>query len=80
MPTGIGAKGEAGDPRAGATMMLHTGVRRWTPALDLAEQAGPPSNLAPCAAGSRYPLRSFRTLLIPKKNCYDVHMYKKLRS
>ena len=48
-----GAWGADGGMPAVLPIVLHTGLRRWTPALDLAERAGPPKELAPYVAGHR---------------------------
>ena len=39
-------------------IVLYIGMRRWTPALDLAERAGPPAELSAHIAGQRYVLQS----------------------
>ena len=50
------AKGPDGSMPAVLPIVLYTGLRRWTPALDLAERAGSPSELSVHIAGQRYVL------------------------
>ena len=52
-------------------IVLYTGLRRWTPAFDLAERMEPPAELAPYVAGVRYLLIDVRTLAkqdLPERN------------
>ncbi|MCY4214931.1 MAG: Rpn family recombination-promoting nuclease/putative transposase [Gammaproteobacteria bacterium] len=66
-----GAWGADGGMPAVLPIVLHTGLRRWTPALDLAERAGPPKELAPYVAGPRYLLLDARALAqqdLPERN------------
>ncbi|MDE0273927.1 MAG: Rpn family recombination-promoting nuclease/putative transposase [Gammaproteobacteria bacterium] len=65
------AKGPDGRMPAVLPIVLYTGLRRWTPALDLAEQVGPPSELAPYVSGPRYLLLDVRALAeqdLPEQN------------
>ena len=76
--TGLVCEGlteEAGGPDgrmpAVLPMVLYTGLRRWTPALDLAERAGPPAELSAHIAGQRYVLLDVRELAkqdLPERN------------
>ncbi|MDD9961866.1 MAG: Rpn family recombination-promoting nuclease/putative transposase, partial [Gammaproteobacteria bacterium] len=50
------AKGPDGRMPAVLPMVLYTGLRRWTPTLDLAERSGPPAELSAHIAGQRYVL------------------------
>ncbi len=59
--TGLICEGHAADalgPKgrlpAVLPIVVYTGRRRWTPARDLVERVGPPSELAPYVAGPRY--------------------------
>ena len=52
-------------------IVLYTGLRRWTPALDLAEQVGPPAELSAYVTGPRYLLLDVRELAnqdLPERN------------
>ena len=66
-----GAMGPDGRMPAVLPIVLYTGLRRWTPALDLAERAGPPSELSAYVAGPRYLLLDVRALAkqdLPERN------------
>ncbi|MYE86991.1 MAG: hypothetical protein F4X31_12225 [Gammaproteobacteria bacterium] len=70
---GFAAEAWGPDGRTPAVLpiVLYTGLRRWTPALDLAERAGPPSELSAYVAGPRYLLLDVRTLAkqdLPERN------------
>ena len=56
------AMGPDGSRPAVLPIVLYTGLRRWTPARDLAERAGPPSELVSYVAGPRYLLLDVREL------------------
>ena len=65
------AKGPDGSMPAVLPIVLYTGLRRWTPALDLAERAGSPSELSVHIAGQRYVLLDVRELAkqdLPERN------------
>ena len=65
------AKGPDSRMPAVLPMVLYTGLRRWTPALDLAERAGPPAELSAHIAGQRYVLLDVRELAkqdLPERN------------
>ena len=76
--TGLVCEGFAAEVRGPAGRMptvlpivLYTGLRRWTPALDLAEQVGPPAERAAYIAGPRYLLLDVRALAkqdLPERN------------
>ena len=66
-----GAGGQDGRMSAVLPIVLYTGLRRWTPALDLAERVGPPSELSAYVAGPRYLLLDVRELAkqdLPERN------------
>ena len=65
------AMGPDGRMPAVLPIVLYTGLRRWTPALDLAERVGPPSELSAYVAGTRYVLLDVRALAkqdLPERN------------
>ena len=65
------AKGPGGKIPAVLPIVLYTGLRRWTPALDLAEQVGPPAELSAYVTGPRYLLLDVRELAkqdLPERN------------
>ena len=66
-----GAGGPDGRMPAVLPIVLYTGLRRWTPALDLADRVGPPAELAPYVAGQRYLPLDVRELAkqdLPERN------------
>ena len=68
---GDGARGPGDRTPAVLPMVLYTGLRRWTPVLDLAERVGPPSELSAYVAGPRYLLLDVRALAkqdLPEQN------------
>ena len=70
---GLTAEAQGPDGRMPAVLpiVLYTGLRRWTPALDLAERAGPPAELSAYVAGPRYLLLDVRELAkqdLPERN------------
>jgi len=65
------AKGPDGRMPAVLPIVLYTGLRRWTPALDLTERAGKPSDISAYLAGPRYLLLDVRELAkqdLPERN------------
>ncbi|MDE0269708.1 MAG: Rpn family recombination-promoting nuclease/putative transposase [Gammaproteobacteria bacterium] len=65
------AMGPDGRMPALLPIVLYTGLRSWTPALDLAERAGPPAELSAHVAGQRYVLLDVRELAkqdLPERN------------
>ena len=65
------AMGPDGRMPAVLPIVLYTGLRRWTPALDLTERAGPTSELSAHIAGQRYVLLDVRELAkqdLPERN------------
>ena len=65
------AKGPDGRLPAVLPIVLYNGLRRWTPARDLAELVGPPTELAQYVAGPRYLLLDVRALAeddLPQRN------------
>ncbi|MDD9962228.1 MAG: Rpn family recombination-promoting nuclease/putative transposase [Gammaproteobacteria bacterium] len=65
------AKGRDGRMPAVLPIVLYTGLRRWTPALDLTERAGKPSDVSAYLAGPRYLLLDVRELAkqdLPERN------------
>ncbi|MYG13866.1 MAG: Rpn family recombination-promoting nuclease/putative transposase [Gammaproteobacteria bacterium] len=66
-----GLAAEAKGPGGRIPAVLYTGLRRWTPALDLAEQVGPPAELSAYVTGPRYLLLDVRELAkqdLPERN------------
>ncbi|MCZ0944470.1 MAG: Rpn family recombination-promoting nuclease/putative transposase [Gammaproteobacteria bacterium] len=64
-------RGAEGRMPAVLPIVLYTGLRRWTPALDLTERAGPPSELSAHIAGQRYVLLDVGELAkqdLPERN------------
>ena len=61
---GLAAEARGADGRMPAVLpiVLYTGLRRWTPALDLAERVGPPAELSAYIAGPRYLLLDVRAM------------------
>ncbi|MDE0364107.1 MAG: Rpn family recombination-promoting nuclease/putative transposase [Gammaproteobacteria bacterium] len=70
---GLAAEARGADGRMPAVLpiVLYTGLRRWTPALDLAERVGPPAELSAYVAGPRYLLLDVRAMAkqdLPERN------------
>ena len=64
-------RGPDGRMPAVLPIVLYTGLRRWTPALDLVERVGPPAELSAYVAGPRYLLLDVRELAkqdLPERN------------